>query len=83
MNYHMRRTTLILDEHCFLEIKRVAVAQRRTLSDLVNELLRTGLAQLRRRRPPRKVLPLPSFDMGPPAVHLADRDELYRLMEGR
>ena len=46
MIYRMSaRTTLILDEHCLIELKRLAAAERRTLSDLVDEVLRVGLAQ--------------------------------------
>jgi hypothetical protein len=75
------KTTLILPDPLFERLKRRALESGSTLSALVSELLHRGLdASGRRRRPPRR---LPSFDGGRPAVDPADREELYRAMEGR
>jgi hypothetical protein len=78
----MKRTTLLLDERCFVELKRLAAAQRRTLSAVVNQFLQTGLVQARRGRRPAPAPPLPKHDLGRPHVDVADRNELYRVMEG-
>lgn len=82
MIFHMKRTTLVLDEIQFSELKKLAAAERRTLSSLTEELLRLGLAARRKRRR-RKLAPLPTWNMGKPKVDLADRNALYDAMEGR
>ena len=74
------KTTLIIPDQLFRELKRRAARQRATLSSIVAEVLRRGLEE----RPPTAVLPpLPTHRMGRPLVDLADRDALYRAMEGR
>lgn len=77
---HMKRTTLILDERSFSQIKQLAAKEGRTLSSITDELLREGLARRQRHRMP-EVRTLPSFSMGRPVVDLADRDRLYEEME--
>ena len=79
MLFHMR-TTLIIDDALFRELKRRAVEQNRTLSDLTQEALRLGLAARRPARQ-RKRVRLPSFSMGQPRVDLADRDQLYEVLD--
>jgi hypothetical protein len=79
MNFHMR-TTLVIDERLFRELKRRAVEQKRTLSDVTQEVLRIGLAA-GRPRTVRKRVRLRSFAMGRPAVDVADRDRLYEILE--
>ncbi len=79
---HMKRTTLVLDERQFAELKKLAASERRTLSALTEELLRLGLAA-RRRRSPRRLSRLPTWNMGKPKVDLADRNALYDAMEAR
>jgi hypothetical protein len=78
MFFHMR-TTLIIDDQLFRELKRRAADEGRTLSDVTQEVLRRGLEErsARRARPPK----LPSFAMGSPAVDLADRDRLFDLLD--
>jgi hypothetical protein len=79
MNIHMR-TTLVIDDALFRELKRRAAEQNRTLSDVTQDALRRGLAVAkppRRRRPSR----LPTFAMGPPRVDLADRNQLYDVLD--
>ena len=74
-NFHMR-TTLVIEDALFRELKRrAAEQQQRTLSDVTQDVLRRGLAGTappRRRKPSR----LPVFAMGPPRVDLADRNLL-------
>lgn len=80
MIIHMR-TTLIIEDALFRELKKRAAAERRTLTDVTQEALRLGLEKraARSRKPAR----LPSFAMGRPRVDLADRDRLYDVLEGR
>lgn len=82
MNSNMSavRTTLVLERQRLLDLKKLALSQQRTLSSVVDEFLREGLARQQGERPKR--LELPSFDMGNPTVNLADRDRLMDLMDG-
>jgi len=71
------KTTLILPDHLVRALKHRAAEQGTTLSAVVAEALRRGLAE-----PPVVDLPpLPSHHMGQPLVDVADRDALYRAME--
>lgn len=72
------KTTLIIPDHLVRELKRLAARRGKTLSAVVAEVLRRGLAE------PRggvKLPPLPAHRMGRPAVDVADREALYRAME--
>ena len=76
---HMK-TTLNIDDTVMAELKREAARQGRTMSELVE----TALRLLLRSRPKRGALPeLPAFHGGGELVDIADRDALYRAMEGR
>jgi len=77
----MKRTTLIRHEKTFADIKRVAAEERRTVSDVVDELLRTGLARYPDGKA-RKLPPLPTYSMGQARVDISDREALYDLMDG-
>jgi hypothetical protein len=74
------RTTLVIDDALFRELKRRAVEQNRTLSDVTQDALRRGLAVAtsRRRKKPGR---LPTFAMGRPRVDLADRNQLYDVLD--
>ena len=61
-------------------VRELARAEKRTLSEVVNELLVDGV-QRRRRRSADSKFELPSFSMGKPRGNLADRDTLEALME--
>jgi hypothetical protein len=76
----MARTTLILDDAQMERLKDLARAQRRTMTDLVNEFIAEGLAA-RTMGKPARTLDLPTFRMGRPSVNLADRDALEAMME--
>lgn len=75
----MKRTTLILQDRRLAEVKRLAASRGQTISAVVDEFLADGLR--RARQPRRRVAPLPSFDMGEQFVDIADRDQLYDLMD--
>jgi plasmid stability protein len=74
------KTTLILPDHIVRELKRRAAKRGETLSAVVAEALRRGLAQP---EAPGDLPPLPTYAMGRPLVDLADRDALYRAMDGK
>ena len=79
MILHMR-TTIVMDDLLFRELKKRAAEENRTLSDVTQEALRRGL--LRRPAAPRSTrVRLPSFAMGKPAVDLADRDQLLDILD--
>ncbi len=80
MIFHMKRTTLILNERQFAELKKLAAEERRTLSSVTEELLRAGMSARRLRRR-KKLARLPAWNMGRPKVDLADRNALYKAME--
>lgn len=42
------RTTIMIDDHLHEEIRRLAFESRRTLSDVINELLAEGLKRMTR-----------------------------------
>lgn len=74
------KTTLIIPDQIFRELKRIAARRRATLSAVVEETLRRGLDALD--GVAGKLPPLPFHRIGVPRVDVADRDALYRLMEG-
>jgi hypothetical protein len=76
---NMKRTTLILHDRRLMELKRLAAERGQTLSAVVDEFLAEGLR--RSSAPKKRVVTLPVFDMGEPRVNIADRDQLWELME--
>lgn len=78
MIIHMK-TTLILPDHVVRELKRRAARRGETLSAIVAETLRRGLA---RPDDAGELAPLPTYAMGRARVDLDDRDALYRAMDG-
>ena len=75
---HMK-TTLNIDDTVMEALRREAARSGRTMSALVETALR-HLLQERRELP--RLSPLPSFDSGGACVDVADREALYRVMEG-
>lgn len=73
------KTTLILPDHLVRDLKHRATEQGTTLSAVVAEALRRGLADSTAVDLP----PLPSYPMGAALVDVADRDALFRAMEER
>jgi len=79
MVIHMK-TTLNIDDAVMARLRREAARTGRTMSELVE----TALRLLLQSRPDSvEMSPLPAFDSGGALVDLADRAELYRVMEGR
>lgn len=79
MVFHMK-TTLIIDDTVMARLKRESARSGRTMSELVE----TALRRMLQAKPDAVELrPLPSFKSGGALVDIADRDALYRAMEGR
>lgn len=75
---HMK-TTLNIDDTVMTTLRRESARTGRTMSELVE----TALRQLLQPRSSTAALPpLPSFDSGGALVDVADRDALYRAMDG-
>jgi len=74
------KTTLNIDATVMAKLKREAARQGRTMSELVETALRLLLQSPRHRK---TLPPLPTFQSGGAQVDVADREALYRAMEGR
>lgn len=74
------KTTLNIDDTVMAALRREAAASGRTMSELVESALRQ---LLRRGAGARALAPLPTFESGGALVDVADREALYREMEGR
>lgn len=72
----------MIDDALFRELKKRAAEEKRTLSEVTQEALRRGLTPPAPARRPARVR-LPSFAMGKPSVDLADRDQLFDLLDRR
>ena len=72
------KTTLIIPDPVFRELKKRAVDRNTTVSELATEYLRQGL---RERPKPKRMPELPSFKMGPPLIDITSRDEVYRVLD--
>jgi len=76
------RTTMTLDDDLMKQLKEKAVRQGKTLTALVNDLLRHALANQSRRQPYK--LELEGWDAElQPGVDILDRGKLFDLMNGR
>ena len=79
MFFHMK-TTLNIDDGVMTRLKREAARTGRTMSELVE----TALRSLLQVKPAAiELRPLPSINSGGALVDIADREALYRAMEGR
>ena len=79
MVFHMK-TTLTIDDSVMARLRRESARTGRTMSELVE----TALRRLLQSKPDEVVPPpLPSFMSGGALVDIADREALYRAMEGR
>jgi hypothetical protein len=76
----MKRTTLLLDPALYAGLKKRAAAEGRTLTDVVESVLRLGLAARASTR--RGRVALPSYDLGPFLVSPADADAVVGLRRG-
>jgi len=78
MVFHMK-TTLVIPDPVFRDLKRRAAERNETMSALATEYLRQGL---RGPRKPRGRFTFPTFPAGRPLVDINDRDALYEVLDG-
>jgi hypothetical protein len=76
----MKRTTLILDPVLYQQLKRRAARDGRTLTEVVEQTLRTGLRAPARTARVRSSLP--SYDLGPFLVDPSRRSAAERPATG-
>ena len=74
---HMKRTTLVLDDALYANLKRQAVQEGRTLTEVVEQTLRRGMGSTRK----HARISLPSYDLGPFLVDPADRTSFGEATE--
>ncbi len=72
------KTTLIIPDPVFRDLKQQATKRGTTMSELAAELLRKGLSE---RPKPARLPPLPSFSTGRPLVDIANREALFDLLD--
>lgn len=77
MVFHMK-TTLVIPDPVFRDLKKRAVDRNTTISELVTEYLRQGL---RERPKPKRIPRLPSFSAGAPLIDITSREEIYRVLD--
>ena len=83
MIYHMTtRTTILLDKRHLKELKAIAAAEGRTLTSVIAECIRDGLARFRARREPKPGKPtLTSHNLGRLPFNVASRQEMYEYFD--
>jgi len=78
----MKRTTLTIEDDLFVQLKKHAASQGKSMRSLVNDLLRQAISIQSRRKSFR--LELDGWDADlQPGVDILDRDKLFDLMNGR
>jgi hypothetical protein len=80
MVFHMK-TTLNIDDGVMARLKQEAARRGTTMSELVEAGIRLVL-EGPGPRPRKELPPLPTFNSGGFLVDVADRDALYRVMDG-
>ena len=73
------KTTLIIPNRVFRDLKRRAAERNETVSALVTEYLVLGLRESHK---PQRSFHFPTFKMGPPKLDVADRQALYEVLDG-
>jgi len=76
---HMK-TTLNIDDTVMARLREEAVRQRKTMSELVEAALRL-LFHSAERSKKKKLRPLPTFHGGPCLIDIANREELYSVLD--
>ena len=73
------KTTLIIPDPVFRDLKRRALERKETMSALATEYLVRGMNEAAK---PKHPFRFPTFSAGPPKVDVADREALYDLLDG-
>jgi hypothetical protein len=72
------KTTLVIPDAVFRDLKRKAADSKETMSALVTEFLVQGLRESRK---PKQAFRFPTFSAGTPKVDVADREALHDLLD--
>ena len=76
------KTTLEIDESVVQRLREEAELQKTTMSDLVDAMLRLGLAMPELAgTDPKPLTPLPTWRSGGFRVDIADREALYQVLD--
>ena len=75
------KTTFDIDDDVMRKLRAAAAREGATLSALAEAGLRKLPASMARSKPSGKLKPLPSWDMGPELVDVANRDALCAATE--
>ena len=75
------KTTLNIDETVMQQLREEAARRKTTMSALVEAGLRRVLAGFAPTDDPHDILPLPTWRSGGFRADIANREELYRVME--
>jgi len=73
------KTTLVIPDTVFRDLKRHAAERNETMSALVTEYLVRGMRETRK---PKHPFRFPTFSAGQPKVDVANREALYDLLDG-
>jgi len=75
------RTTVNIPDHLYVETRRLAAERRTSVTALLEEALRSIVAEARQARPPRSDRELPVMDGGQlrKGIDLTDTSELWDL----
>jgi len=76
------RTTLTIDDDIAAELDRLRREREGSLKDIVNDVLRHGLRDMRSRPKARKPFRTKAYDMGPPFVNIDNVAEAIAYAEG-
>ena len=79
---HMK-TTLNIDDTVMQRLREEAARRKTTMSALVEAGLRRVLVPTPSTDRSKPEAVLPSWNLGPARVEIANREELYRVMEGQ
>jgi hypothetical protein len=74
------KTTLNIDDTVMARLREEAVRQRKTMSELVEAALRL-LFHSAKRSKKKKLRPLPTFHGGRCLVDIANREQLYSILD--
>lgn len=75
------RTTLTIDDDVAVELDRLRRERDGNLKDIVNDVLRHGLREMRSPKR-RKAFHTKTYDMGPPLVNIDNVAEAIAYAEG-
>lgn len=75
----MPRTTLDLDAAILRDLKKLQKSERKSLGQLVSELVSQALAGRSRKTPP--AFNWKTHEMGKPLVDLEDKDAVWRILD--